>query len=217
LDTFPQIGKTSITDGRFELILYPPHGVLPGCELDFEVTATGPDRTLRAPFRAVVVSAAEPAATDGPRKITVAAPQTAGQRKPPYEPVLIYEKDWDNPKLTRWGGGEWTASDAGRYMEPTETLPLLLVVNMDIGLLKTYREGMVKGKSQLEGKTVGERMNHFVTHIAFHLYQMYWENKLKAETPASEKADRPQTDDELREEANRVGKTLIRLMGVAGR
>jgi hypothetical protein len=217
LGTFPQIGKTSIVNGRFELILYPPHGVLPDSELDFEVTATGPDRELRATFKAIVISPPDPVLPVGPRKITAAAPQTAGQRQPPYEPILIYEKDWDNPNLTRWGGGDWTASDAGRYMEPTDTRPLLLIVNMDVGLLKAYRERMVRGKSQLEAKTVRERMNHFVEHIAFHLYQMFWENKEKAEKPSSEETDRPQTDDELREEVNRVGKTLIRLMEVAAR
>jgi len=217
LGTFPQIGTTSIVNGRFELILYPPHGILPGNELDFEVTAVGPDRELRATFKALIVSPVDPSTPSSPRKITATAPQTAGQRQPPYEPVLINEKDWDNPNLIRWGGGDWNTGDAGRYMEPTETRPLLLVINMDMGILKTYREGMVKGKGQLEAKTVGERMNHYVAHIGFHLYQMYWENRQKSEKPAPEETDRPQTDDELREEVNRVGKTLIRLMEVAAR
>jgi len=219
LGTFPSIGFASMADGRLELILYPPHGLMTNTELDFEAVATGSDdKRLVATFKTAVVPPPNPVPpASGPRKITADAPQTAGQRRPPYRPVLIYEKDWGSADLPRWDGGDWTGDDVGRFNGPTETQPLLLVINMDMTLLKSYREGMVRGKSQLEAKTVKERMNHYIAHVAFHLYQMYWENKQKADNPVPGDDARMPTDTELQEEVNRVGKTLLRLMEVTAR
>jgi hypothetical protein len=219
LGTFPSIGFASMADGRLELILYPPHGLMTNTELDFEAVATGPDdNRLSATFRAVVVPTRNPVPpATGPRKITANAPQTAGQRRPPYRPVLIYEKDWGSSDCCKWDGGDWTGDDVGRFIGPTDTQPLLLVINMDMTLLKNYREGMVRGKSPLEARTVNERMNHYIAHVAFHLYQMYWENKQKADNPAPGEDARVATDTDLQEEVNRVGKTLLRLMEVTAR
>jgi hypothetical protein len=206
-----------MSEGRLELVLYPPHGLLTNSELEFEAVASGPDgKQLRTTFKAVVVTPPVSSGS-GPRKIAATAPQTAGLRRPPYKPMLIYEKDWGNAELQRWDGSDWTAEDVGRFIEPTETQPLLLVVNMDMGLLREYREGLVKRKTPLDEKNVNERMNHYVAHVAFHLYQMFIENKQKqAEKKA---AGEPFEDDDgpLQEEVNRVGKTLMKLMAVSAR
>ena len=78
LSTFPKIGFASMSDGRLELVLYPPHGMLTNTQLEFEVIATGPDdKQLPATFRAMVV---EPLALvqGGPRKVAAEGPETAG-------------------------------------------------------------------------------------------------------------------------------------------
>ncbi len=172
-----------------------------------------------ATFKAVVVPPPTPVPpATGPRKITADAPQTAGQRRPPYRPVLLRTRRIGEAPTSPGGTaatGPWTTS-AG-CIGPTETQPLLLVINMDMALLKSYREGMVRGKSQLEAKTVNERMNHYIAHVAFHLYQMYWENKQKSDSPLPGDDARLATDTELQEEVNRVGKTLLRLMEVTAR
>ncbi len=57
LDTFPRIGFGSTGNGRLELILYPPHGLLPNNELHFEAFADGPaGRKLTAGFKATVIT-----------------------------------------------------------------------------------------------------------------------------------------------------------------
>jgi hypothetical protein len=219
LGTFPRMGFGFMDDGRLEFILYPPHGLLTDTTLQFEVEANGPDgKQLRATFRAVVVPSTLPADAE-PRKVLAQVPPAVGQRHPPYDLKDIREKDWKNSKLPCWKEGmEWTAGDAGSFIEPTETQPLLiLVINQDMELLKTYREGMVKRKPPLDPGTIKERTNKYIAHVAFHLYQMYGEYKRRQKASAVDPEVRAPDEMEMRAEINRVGTTLMRLMEVSAR
>jgi hypothetical protein len=155
LSTFPKMGFGSLGDGRLDFVLYPPHGLITNTRLEFEVIAAGPaDKYFKVPFKAVVIEPPTPLQT-GPRKIRLVSPDTSSQRHPPYELKYIHQKDWNNPERTRWDGAEWTGEDAGRFIEPTETNPLFLVINQDMHLLKDFQDDMIKRK--LTGATVKER------------------------------------------------------------
>jgi hypothetical protein len=219
LGTFPRMGFGSMDDGRLEFIVYPPHGLLPGITLEFEAVADGPDgRQLRATFRGVVVTAQQPPDAE-PRKVLAPAPTAVGQRCPPYDLKYISEKDWKNPKLPCWKEGmEWTGGDAGSFIEPTETQPLLiLVINQDMELLKNYREGMLKQKPPPDPNTIKNRTNKYISHVAFHLYQMYGEYKRRQQLAAADSEVRAPDEGEMRAEINRVGTTLMKLMEVSAR
>jgi hypothetical protein len=219
LGTFPRMGFGFMDDGRLEFILYPPHGLLVGTTLEFEAVAEGPDgNKLRTTFRAVVVPPSQPAENE-PRKVVASAPPAVGQRRPPYDLKYISQKDWNNPKLRCWKEGvEWTGGDVGSFIEPTQTQPLLiLVINQDMELLKNYREGMVKRKPPLDANTVKDRTNKYISHVAFHLYQMYGEYKRRQEAAVVDEAVKVPDELELRGEINRVGTTLMKLMEVSAR
>ena len=142
LDTFPQIGLGSTGNGRLELILYPPHGLLPNNELQFEVFTDGPEgRKLTAGFKATVVP--PPTGTQaGPRKIVAEALQTSGQRRQPYELKPRPREGLAEPRLPVLGERMDVSTPGG--LEPTSTQPLILVINQDMGLLKRWRDEMVK-------------------------------------------------------------------------
>lgn len=213
LSTFPKIGFASMADGRLELILYPPHGMLTNTQLEFETVASGPnEKRLLATFKATVV---DPPAQAGPRKVTAQSPETAGQRCPPYELKYIHEKDWDNTKCTRWGGSDWTAEDAGKFIDQTDTQPLILVINQDMALLKKYRDDMIKRK--LVEANVKERVNRYISHVAFHLYQMYGQYKKRMEAQTADDNSHLPSEQELQAEINRVGTTIMKLMEVSPR
>ena len=225
LGTFPRIGFGYMNDGRLTFILYPPSGLLTGATLDFEVVAEGPDgRQLRAAFRGMIVEATQPEVFSGtePRRVLADAPQTVGQRHPPYDLKYINQSDWKNPLRPCFqGGGEWTVNDAGCFLEPTPTQPLLvLVINEDMGLLKNYREMMVKRKPPLDPKNIKERTNKYISHVAFHLYQMYTEQvqqEQKKESGNGDGGPEIRTEKDMRAEINRVGTTLMKLMEIGGR
>lgn len=226
LSTFPRIGFGYMNDGRLTFILYPPTGLLTGGIFDFEVIADGPDgRQLRATFRAVVV---DPRQTDQPydeepRRVTDDAPPTLGQRRPPYDLKYINQGEWRNPNRPCFqGGGEWTENDAGCFLEPSPTQPLLLlVINEDYRPLKDYQEAMIKRKPPLDPGTIKARTNRYISHVAFHLYQMYNEQvrQQREQTAAAVDEGLPniRTERDMRAEINRVGTTLMTLMEVAGR
>jgi hypothetical protein len=219
LDTFPRMGFGSMDDGRLAFILYPPHGMMTGTTLEFEVVADGPEgRQLRATFRAIVVVPAQPPVAE-PRKVTAQAPLAVGQRRPPYDLRYIGEKNWKDTKLPCWKEGvEWTAGDAGSFIEPSDTQPLLiLVINEDMELLKGYKEAMRKRKPPLEPNTIKERVNKYISHVAFHLYLMYGEYKRQQQRAAIDPEARAPEEGEMRAEINRVGTTLMRLMEVSAR
>lgn len=218
LGTFPPIGFGYTNDGGLTFILCPPNGLLVGTNLDFEVVATGPaGLRLTATFRGVVVD--QPTRNTPlplePKLVEGAAPPTVGIRRPPYELKYIGKNEWQNPMNPCFqGGGAWTSQDAGCFLEPTSTQPLLLlVVNEDMGLLKAFREGMLKRKPPLDPKTISDRTNRYISYVAFHLYQMYGEKKrLEGSASGSPDAPVPASEDDMRAEINRVGTTVMKVM-----
>ncbi len=203
--TFPLIGFSKPTGGRFELLLDTPHDLPLGEQFDFKVEAIGPrDRKLSALFSGEVYEVE-------PRKVPAEPPEPASQRRPPYELKYVEERDWDNG--TCWGESDWTKEDAGCFTEPTEGAPLVLLINKDSELLKSYREEMIGRK--LDENTVKARLTRYTAHIAFHLYQMYRSLKVKGESQTSDESVRVPDDTELQDEINRVSTTLIKLMQVA--
>lgn len=216
LGTFPKIGFGYTSDGNLTFILCPPLGLIIGSTLDFEVVASGPNGAqLTAVFRGLVLdpTVKPPAPTQNPTLMPGSAPITLGQRRPPYDLKYIKEPQWQNPDLPCFqGGGAWTENDAGCFLEPTPTQPLLiLVVNEDMSLLKTFREGMVKRK--LDPKTITDRTNRYISYVAFHLYQMYGEKKrLEKDADPSPDAPHANAESEMRAEINRVGNTVMKVM-----
>jgi hypothetical protein len=221
LGTFPKIGFGYTNDGNLTFILYPPNGLMVGTHLDFEVVALGPDgMKLEANLRGVVIDPpAKPAPPTPPEPALVqgAAPPIVGQRRPPYELKYINKDDWNNPQRPCFqGGGAWTENDAGCFLEPSPTQPLLLlVVNEDMALLKNFRENMLKRKPPLDPKTIADRTNRYISYVAFHLYQMYGEKK-RIEGFVAKSPDDPTphsvSEREMRAEINRVGTTVMKVM-----
>jgi hypothetical protein len=221
LGTFPKIGFGYTSDGNLTFVLYPPNGLIVGSNLDFEVVAKGLDGAqLTAIFRGVVIDPpAKPptAPTPTPALVQGTAPLVVGQRRPPYELKYIDKHDWENPRRPCFqGGGAWTEHDAGCFLEPSPTQPLLLlVVNEDMELLKNFRENMLKRKPPLDPKTIADRTNRYISYVAFHLYQMYGEKKriegFVSKSP-DEPAPQPVSEREMRAEINRVGTTVMKVM-----
>jgi hypothetical protein len=85
-----------------------------------------------------------------------------------------------------------------------------LVINMDMQLLKDFQEEMVKRK--LTEVHVKERATRYVSHIAFHLYQMYGQFKKRSEAKSEDESVRPPTEQEMQAEINRVGTTIMKVM-----
>ena len=218
LGTFPKIGFGYTNDGGLTFVLCPPHGLLIGSTLDFEVVATGPaGATLKAVFRGLVVDPASkpPALPPAPTLVDGSGPPSVGQRRPPYELKDIYKADWENPAVPCFqGGGTWTEHDAGCFHEPTTTQPLLLLfINHDMSLVKNFRESMLRRKPPLDPKTIKDRTNRYISYVAFHLYQMYGEKK-RVESSAATLPDAPPPagEKEMRAEINRVGTTVMKVM-----
>jgi hypothetical protein len=212
LGTFPQIGLGNRGGGKLELLLDTPHGILTDTELDFEVEATGPDnKKLTTKFKAVVIDQETDNAPCGPRRISSQAPDSGGQRRPPYQLVYINEEKWKD--VGCWEDQPWTGADVGCFQEPTEAAPLILVLNEDFGLIRKYCDGLVE--RQLEEATINERKSRYYSHVAFHLYQMYGDYRKMMDASGTDEGIKPPTPEELRNEVNRVGTTLAKLMEVS--
>ena len=210
LSSYPSINFSQPKQGRFELLLDTPHGLLTNQELQFEVIAEGPEgRRLTALFVGRVI---EPPVLPEPRLVTEEAPGPSAQRRPPYELRYIQEENWGSP--TCWGELTWTKDEVGAFTEPTATAPLTLLINQDFEGLKKFREGLIK--RQLTETVIQERQTRYSAHIAFHLYQMYRFKKAQTERQeASQDEVRVPQDADMRFEINRVAETLIRLMEVS--
>jgi hypothetical protein len=212
LGTFPMIGLGNRGDGKLELLIDTPHGILTSTELEFEVEATGPgNKKLTAKFKAVVIEQEADDASRGPRRLSAQAPNSAGQRRPPYQLVYINEEKWH--EVGCWEDAPWTCADVGCFQEPTEAAPLILVLNEDFGLIRSYCDSLVE--RQLEEATINERKSRYYSHVAFHLYQMYGDYRKKLEASATDDGIKPPTPEDLRNEINRVGTTLAKLMEVS--
>jgi hypothetical protein len=209
MGTFPSIGFSQPKDGRFELLLDTPHGLIPNQQLDFEVEAAGPaGQRLVATFSGQVIET--PPAPE-PRRTAARVPETASQRRPPYELKVVHESEWDTG--TCWGTQAWTKNDVAAFTEPTDSTPLTLIINADAEELKVYRESLLK--RSLDEATIQERMTRYTAHVAFHLYQMYRFRKERQEAQSADEALRVPGEDEMRLEIARVATTLIRLMEVS--
>lgn len=204
--SFPSPLFSSPRRGNFEMLVDTPHGLLPGQILDFQVEAVGPSgETLSTSFRGQV---AEPPIEQEPRMVRTAGMEGKSERHPPYELKYIDESQWGNG--TCWGSSNWTKDDGGCFTEPTESMPLTLIINQDAELLRAMREDMKAKK--LEEVTVKERQARYSAHIAFHLYQMYLHVEHARGADQEEGSYRIPSETELRSEINRVSATLLRLM-----
>jgi len=204
---FPVPTFTLPRNGRFEVLVHTPAETLAGTKLTFEVLASGPSGSaLSAQFEAEVI------VLPIPQKSTVKLP-TKGQRKPPYKVLYVDESSFQF--ATRWGDETWNETHAGAFMEPKETSPLTLCINQDFGLLRGYVDGLVAKKA--DEQRTAEKKTKYVSHIAYHLYQMYLnveEMKKQKDSPDSTEIHIPD-DEEMQLEINRVAATLIRLMEVS--
>ncbi len=196
----PQLFLTRPSGGRFELLIQAAPGLTAGEQLKFDVEAVGPGKTVSTAFLADVV---EPPT---PRKVTSKL-LGGGQRRPPYDLRYVERKDWGED--TCWGQ-RWSGSEPGAFEEPSAKSPLTIFINQDMDLLASYRDNLLSKK--LAETTIKQRINKYTAHVAFHLYQMY-EKKKQLTAQGDGAVDGP-NEDQMRDEIQRVAKTLLRLMEV---
>ncbi len=205
---FPPLTFSRPSGGRFELLIQVPATLTGGQQLTFEVEAVGPaDKTLKASFTAQVVSPPDP------RKVKKIVPEPASQRKPPYKLNYIKQPEWS--KVQFWDDKSWwTPEDAGCFLEPTESMPVVLIINEDMGLLTEWQESMRKRK--YEPTTIKRQVTRYTSHVAFHLYQMYLNLRAvqEAQKQDQDSAFPVPTPEQMRGEINRVAATLIKVMQV---
>jgi hypothetical protein len=195
-------------NGKFEVILDTPHGLLTGERLDFELEAVGPSgQRLLTTFVGEVASIPEPE----PRRVSLKAPEPVAQRRPPYDLKYLWESDWTSP--TCWGERAWTKDDPAAYTEPTESSPLTLLINEDFEGVKLFREAMLR--RSLDEATIKERITRYTAHIAFHLYQMYRFVRTQRETQATDDNAHVPSEDEQKLEISRVAAPLLKIMEVS--
>jgi hypothetical protein len=200
LGVSPSMTFSKPRDGKIELLIQVPTELIAGDKLGFEVAAIGPENKLfLTTFEGEVVKPPEP------RKI-IDKVQTGGQRRPPYE--LKYIKKDEYYKETCWDATQWTGDDPGCFQEPTSTSPLTLIINEDMNDLESYREKLIEKK--LAESTIEERKTNYVSHIAFHLYQMY--KSTKEEKGNGEGNGDGLKPENMRKEIRRVAITLLKLM-----
>jgi hypothetical protein len=196
----PPIFLTKPVDGRFELLIQAVAGLTAGEQLKFTIDASGPGKTLTTAFLADVV---EPLS---PRKISSKIGGGA-QRKPPYALLYVKKENWAEESC--WGT-QWSGQDPGSFDPPTAKTPLTIFINTDTDLLTSYRDVLLSKK--YAEATIQQRVNKYTTHVAFHLYQMYLKKKEAENDPTGEAAVPP--DELMRDEIQRVAKTLVKLMEV---
>jgi hypothetical protein len=193
----PPTFLTRPVNGRFELLIQAATGLTNGEQIKFDIEAVGPTKSLSTAFLADVV---EPPSA---RKITAKLPG-GGQRRPPYELRYVTKDKWDAE--TCWGE-RWNGNEPGSFEEPSSKSPLVIFINQDMDLLVSYRDTVLSKKAA--ESTIQKNINKYTTHVAFHLYQIYLNKKQVVDKGAP--GDVP-TDDQMREEAQRVSRTLIKLM-----
>ena len=195
--------------GRFELLIQAPESLTTGDKLQFKVEAIGPGgNKLTTTFMAEVI------APPDPRRVKKIVPEPSAQRRPPYELKYVHEHEWGTGYS--WSNEErWTADDAACFHHPTESKPLVLIINQDMGLVKAYQESLKTKK--LEPSTVKERVTRYTSHVAFHLYQMYlnYRDEQNAQDKDQDSEAKLPTPEQMRGEVNRVAATLIKVMQVS--
>jgi hypothetical protein len=194
----PPAFLTRPTNGRFELLVQAAPGLTAGEQLKFDIEAVGPIKTLATAF---LVDVVEPSSA---RKIS-AKLLGGGQRRPPYELRYVTRDNWDGE--TCWGQA-WNGGEPGAFEEPSTKSPLVIFINQDADLLAAYRETLIS-KKRAES-TIQQNINKYTTHVAFHLYQIYEKRKQVTSQPSG--PGDVQTEDQMREEIQRVARTLLKLM-----
>jgi hypothetical protein len=207
LYSFPTPGVSHSGGGRVDILVETPHGLIADALVNFEVRAEGPGgKTLTVPFVGQVLDPTV-AVLGAVQLVTANPPSDVGQRRPPYKVVPIKEEQWKEQDC--WGGGDWTAEDVGCFIDPTDTAPLILVLNEDFGPIRAFCDDMVK-RTLTEGHIEAQKTKYYST-IAYHLYLMYRSYKAQMDASAEGKADPPKLPD-LRKEINRVGNSLVTMM-----
>jgi hypothetical protein len=197
----PLFFLTHPVEGRFELLIQAAPGLTPGEQLKFDIEAIGPGKTLPTAFLADVVEA--PSARKISTKIA-----TGAQRRPPYDLRYVKKENWQDDNC--WGQ-MWTGSDSGSFEDPTPKTPLTIFINQDMDLLNSYRDSLIARKNA--ETTIQQRINRYTAHVAFHLYQMYQKKKETASEPTG--TVEPPTDEQMRDEIQRVARTILKLMEVS--
>jgi hypothetical protein len=187
--------------GRFELLIQAALGLKAGEQLKFDIEALGPGKTLATAFLADVV---EP---PSPRKVSTKI-TGGGQRRPPYDLMYVNKENWSAE--TCWGEA-WTGNDAGSFEPPSAKSPLTIFINQDMDLLTSYRDTLIAKKNA--ETTIQQRINKYTAHVAFHLYQMYL-NKKEIDSQSGVATEGP-TEEQMRDELQRVARTLLKLMEVS--
>jgi hypothetical protein len=192
-------------------MLVPTPATLHGGDvLEFEIIASGPKaKQLSARFLGEVV---DPPLPRDPRKTKLDVPELSSRRRPAYLLKYIDREQYDT---IFWSGeAQWSDGEAGCFHDPTEAMPLVLVINEDFYLLQELRKHMTGGAKKLDAATVERRVTRYTSHIAFHLYQMYLNYRRQQERNDPEAA--PVSVEQMEGEVNRVAATLLKMMEVAG-
>lgn len=190
--------------GRLELLILAPASFLVDQAIEFEVVATGPSgQELTDRFSGQVMSPPQP------KKLGKVVPELSTARRPPYKLLYVKKENWGSGYT--WSEDDcWSEADVGLYNEPSETKPLTLIINEDMALLKAFKDSLIKKK--LEPNTVKKRVNHYTSHVAYHLYQMYLH--AQSAQKSAEDSNANTTYELWRAEVNRVGGTLLKVMSV---
>jgi hypothetical protein len=208
LDSFPRPGISHSGGGRVDILVDTPHGFIAGALLNFEVRAVGPEgKTFTVPFVGHVLDPNASTPGVSPQLVTANPPDSVGQRRPPYKVVPIKEDQWKEQEC--WDGGDWTAEDVGCFSEPTDTAPLILVLNEDFGPIRAFCDDMVK-RNLAESYIEAQKTKYYST-VAYHLYLMYRSYRTQMDASSAGKADLPKLED-LRHEINRVGISVVTMM-----
>jgi hypothetical protein len=206
---YPPVTRTDPRQGRFELLIDTPRTLLAAQVLTFEVVARGPQgQTLRAEFKAVLEP---PLETPGPGAKRRKVPEVVLRNQRPYALKLIGEDAWD--VTSYWNKPNWDAQSVGAFTPPTQKEPLVLTVNKDNALLQAAKQAMIdKG---LVEKTIEDRVNNYIMHVAYHLYSMYRDRqRLEQEQRAAGADEVPEDLAEvfMESEIARTANTILRLL-----
>lgn len=203
----PLIIFSQPSSGVFTMLITPRSEWAEGLTMRFAVGARHVSGKIltEAAFDAIVVDPVTPPKRPDkePRKIDDDV-MSGSMRRPPYNLKFINRDKYETG--TFWGGLDWTDEDAACFQEPTDSQPLTLIINEDMGLLREFRTTLTRKSVESE---VERRINKYTSHVAFHLFQMYESIR---ENPGT---DSDETEQKYRAEIHRVASTLIKLMEVS--
>jgi hypothetical protein len=198
-------------NGRFELLVPVPDWLDTDRELEFEVRAAGPEgKILLSEFVGVICDPPEP------RKVKMNIPEDSLVRRPPYRLVYIKQDEYRDQVFWQDDEDGWSTEEAGCFHEPTDTMPLTLVINEDFHALSDYRLQMTGGIKKLDPSTLARRVTRYTSHVAYHLYRMYMDYRGLQDASKGDSSVEIPRFSQLKAEVNRVSVTLLKMMEVAG-